>query len=267
MAELLNLENVKKQESEGKKTETEKVRSEKKSSVKTTIKSQPLALENSNENKEVREPAVQSEGMRANENFQHSILKKTLFESVAKEQSEKKSEKSEKVEVATTTESKQNTLVANVQNLQKTESTQQTKEGQYSQTLQRFAEDLKEEIQEYKSPFKKITMELNPKNLGNLEVTIRSIGNNLQVSITSSQVTLQMFLQNSSEFRNSLANAGFQNVEMSFNAFSGDGGGGGNQHARGGREYRNANSLYQKDDEQSNIGEISSLELTLPRYI
>jgi len=94
-------------------------------------------------------------------------------------------------------------------------------------------------------------------------VTITSRGNNLNVNISSNQNAMVLFMQNSSEFRNTLQNLGFNNVDMSFNSNSqgGQNGGGG----QNGKQEGNSNSLqyYSENDEET----IDSIDLTIPQYI
>jgi len=87
------------------------------------------------------------------------------------------------------------------------------------ETLKQFSSNLKDAIKEYKPPISKLSMELNPENLGKVEVTLLKRGNELQVTLNSNnQTTMQLFAHHQAEFRASLANIGFTNVDMSFNS-------------------------------------------------
>ncbi|WP_027327178.1 flagellar hook-length control protein FliK [Helicobacter pametensis] len=93
----------------------------------------------------------------------------------------------------------------------------QHKIAQSRETLNHFTQRLREEIANYKPPFTKLSMELNPQELGKLEVTITKKGKELQVNINANNTNaLQTFIQNQNEFRTTLANAGFSNVELNF---------------------------------------------------
>ena len=93
----------------------------------------------------------------------------------------------------------------------------QFKIAQSRETITHFSNRLKEEIANYKPPFTKLSMELNPRELGKLEVTITKKGKELQISInTNNPNALQTFVQNQNDFRATLANVGFSNVELSF---------------------------------------------------
>lgn len=85
------------------------------------------------------------------------------------------------------------------------------------ETLTNFSNRLREEIINYKPPFTKLTMELNPQELGKLEITISKKGKDLQVSVNANNANaLQTFIQNQNEFRNTLSTIGFNNVELNF---------------------------------------------------
>ena len=87
------------------------------------------------------------------------------------------------------------------------------------ETLKQVSSNLKDAIKEYKPPISKFSMELNPDNLGKVEVTLIKRGNDIQVTLNSNnQTTMHLFAQHQAEFRASLANIGFSNVDMSFNS-------------------------------------------------
>jgi len=83
--------------------------------------------------------------------------------------------------------------------------------------LKNFSEDLKETIDNYKPPLMKVSMEMNPQNLGNVDVTLITRGQNLIVNVSSNQDTMQMFMQNISEFKANLMAQGFVSLQMNFN--------------------------------------------------
>ena len=83
-------------------------------------------------------------------------------------------------------------------------------------TFTHFSDRLRDAIASYRPPVTKISLELNPENLGNVELTIAKNGDKLSVQISSNQNALQLIMQNTQEFKNSLNNLGFQNVELDF---------------------------------------------------
>ncbi|EOH1970095.1 flagellar hook-length control protein FliK [Campylobacter jejuni] len=84
------------------------------------------------------------------------------------------------------------------------------------ETLQYFSQDLKEAVDQYKAPITKLSITLNPNNLGEVEVTLIQRGNNLHINFNSNTNAMNLFIQNQAEFKNSLVNMGFAGLEMNF---------------------------------------------------
>ncbi|EFP1061167.1 flagellar hook-length control protein FliK [Campylobacter jejuni] len=84
------------------------------------------------------------------------------------------------------------------------------------ETLQHFSQDLKEAVDQYKAPITKLSITLNPNNLGEVEVTLIQRGNNLHINFNSNTNVMNLFIQNQAEFKNSLVNMGFTGLEMNF---------------------------------------------------
>ncbi|MER20889.1 flagellar hook-length control protein FliK [Campylobacter coli] len=84
------------------------------------------------------------------------------------------------------------------------------------ETLQHFSQDLKEAVDQYKAPITKLSITLNPNNLGEVEVTLVQRGNNLHINFNSNTNAMNLFIQNQAEFKNSLVNMGFTGLEMNF---------------------------------------------------
>lgn len=84
------------------------------------------------------------------------------------------------------------------------------------ETLQYFSQDLKEAVDQYKAPITKLSITLNPNNLGEVEVTLIQRGNNLHINFNSNANAMKLFIQNQAEFKNSLVNMGFTGLEMNF---------------------------------------------------
>ncbi|MGN8510805.1 flagellar hook-length control protein FliK [Helicobacter pylori] len=102
------------------------------------------------------------------------------------------------------------------QNTQASDKTSDNKSIAPKETIKHFTQQLKQEIQEYKPPMSKISMDLFPKELGKVEVTIQKVGKNLKVSVISHNNSLQTFLDNQQDLKNSLNALGFEGVDLSF---------------------------------------------------
>ncbi|GAA8784413.1 flagellar hook-length control protein FliK [Helicobacter pylori] len=128
-------------------------------------------------------------------------------------------EKEEKAKEASDNKEKtkeSNNSAQSVQNTQASDKTSENKSTAPKETIKHFTQQLKQEIQEYKPPMSRISMDLFPKELGKVEVTIQKVGKNLKVSVVSHNNSLQTFLDNQQDLKNSLNALGFEGVDLSF---------------------------------------------------
>ncbi len=102
------------------------------------------------------------------------------------------------------------------QNAQASDKASENKSVTPKETIKHFTQQLKQEIQEYKPPMSRISMDLFPKELGKVEVVIQKVGKNLKVSVISHNNSLQTFLDNQQDLKNSLNALGFEGVDLSF---------------------------------------------------
>ncbi|MBL0687418.1 MAG: flagellar hook-length control protein FliK [Sulfurospirillum sp.] len=126
-------------------------------------------------------------------------------------------------------------------------------------TLNSFAADFKEKLENYKPPFMKMQLALNPKGLGEVDVVILNRGKNLHVNISSNTNTMMVFTQNQMEFKNSLINMGFTNLDMNFS-----------DQKENKEQHQNSRTSkeFDEDLEDENIEEeTTSIELVVPQYI
>lgn len=137
-----------------------------------------------------------------------------------------------------------------------------TKEAQQSMRL--FAADLKEAVQEYKPPFTRLTMKLNPEKLGEVEVTLVQRGNNVHINIHSSSTNSVAFLaHNATELKAQLAHQGITNATMNFMS------GGDSQTQQEGqqRQPQNPHRSYSSFEElELSEEQLSALEIIIPHY-
>ena len=130
-------------------------------------------------------------------------------------------------------------------------------------TMRHFASSLKEQIQEYKPPISRLTLTLNPKNLGEVDVVIRSRGDTLSVQISAATApALQILAQNSMELRQNLQNMGFENLSMHFSSSNKEGNNQGNEQQNN-RKYYSEDEL--EDEELSAM--VDQIEIQLPKYV
>lgn len=136
------------------------------------------------------------------------------------------------------------------------------------ESMRNFAQSLKEEVLNYKPPVTKLSMELNPQNLGALEVTISKKGKDLHIQVVSNSTAMGLFLQNQVDFKNNLNQVGFDNVDLSFTSSEGGNGGGSKdspQQHTSAEDFQsqegNKNSLEDTQSER-----IDTMNIVLPKY-
>ena len=144
----------------------------------------------------------------------------------------------------------------------------EVKSKEAAQSMRYFASDLKEAVQEYKPPFTRLTMKLNPEKLGEVEVTLVQRGNNVHVNIQSNNTNSVAFLaHNATELKAQLASQGITNATMNFMS----GGDGQNNQQQGQQQQQqgqhNRFRAYESFEElQLNEEQLSALEIIIPHY-
>jgi len=132
--------------------------------------------------------------------------------------------------------------------------------------MRHFAIDLKEAAENYKPPFTRLTMKLNPERLGEVDVTLIQRGNNVHVTIQSNNTASVAFLaHNATELKAQLAQQGVTSATMNFMAGSDSQ----SQNPQQQQQQQNQNRFraYTSLEElHSNNQELSALEITIPRY-
>ncbi|WP_122873052.1 flagellar hook-length control protein FliK [Campylobacter showae] len=127
------------------------------------------------------------------------------------------------------------------------------------ETFDNFSSNLKEQVAAYKSPFMRFNITLNPLNLGEVEITMVNRGNNLHINFSSNTQTMNLFLQNQAEFKNSLVNMGFTELEMNFSDQNQP------KKEQGQKSYKG--SKFSSDDAEQSEPTTPRLELVVPRYV
>ncbi|MDR2639536.1 MAG: flagellar hook-length control protein FliK, partial [Helicobacteraceae bacterium] len=79
-----------------------------------------------------------------------------------------------------------------------------------------FASRLNEAIESYKPPITRVSIEMNPKELGKIEVTLIERGDSLIVSTRGEARTIALLIAHSAEFRGALAQNGHDRVDLRY---------------------------------------------------
>ena len=128
------------------------------------------------------------------------------------------------------------------------------------ESLNQFANDLKEKIDAYKPPIMKVDISLNPKDLGEVDVTLLTRGNNLQVNISSTSSTMSLFTQNQAEVKTALINMGFTNLEMNFSDQR-------NSEQSQQNQKHSSGGDFEEFSTELNEENTVSLEIVIPQYV
>lgn len=125
--------------------------------------------------------------------------------------------------------------------------------------IDNFTRDFKEEIEKFKAPSHKVSINLNPKELGEVNVTMIARGNNLHINLNSNNAnTLNLFIANQQEFKNSLVNMGFTGLAMNF---------GDKKEGSNHQEQQKARKKYEEIEELESTSDMpSGINAVLYRY-
>jgi len=130
------------------------------------------------------------------------------------------------------------------------------------QTVQNFAKTLQEQVENYKPPFTRMQLSLDPKDLGKVEVTLVSRGNNLHIQVNSNPTAIGVMAIQGNELKNQLTSMGFTDVQMQFNM---------NQQQQQQQQQQNSRRQIYSGDKYIDIDEIpenyESLEIIIPQYV
>ncbi len=124
-------------------------------------------------------------------------------------------------------------------------------------TIRHFATNLKEQIENYKPPFTRIQLSLDPKELGSVEVTLVSRGNNLHIQVNSNPAAIGIMAPHGNELKNQLVSMGFTDIQMQFNM---------NQQQQERQRRQDFGSKF-KADTQDIPDFYESLDLIIPQYV
>lgn len=135
------------------------------------------------------------------------------------------------------------------------------KNKEAQQMMRHFATDLKEAVENYKPPFTRLKMVLNPAKLGEVDVTLIQRGNNIHINVSSNNTALNLLAQNVTELKTQLANNGVVNTTMQFSTSHGE-------HQQQEGRHQQFQEFYKSMDQFSDdeLEQITSMEIIFPQY-
>lgn len=147
---------------------------------------------------------------------EQTTKQESFLDNLLKTSQKSQSETKEQIQQPKEKEVRKESEKAHQENYQNSLQTQRESRLSLQNTFTHFSDRLRDAITNYRPPVTKISLELNPQNLGSVELTIAKNGDKLSVQISSNQNALQLIMQNTQDFKNALGNLGFQNVEIDF---------------------------------------------------
>jgi len=132
-----------------------------------------------------------------------------------------------------------------------------------------LSHDVKNAIDEYKSPFTRLKVQLNPQKLGEIDLTIVQRGKNLHVNLSSNNAAINTLAMNVNDLKMQLSNNGINNATFNFNSNSqsSDGSFGSQTQQQQQQQRERAQSEYSYTQQQERAEEVlSSLEIVVPHY-
>lgn len=144
----------------------------------------------------------------------------------------------------------------------------EVKLNEAKQMVKYLSSDVKQAIEDYKSPFTRVKVQLNPQKLGEVDLTVVQRGKNLHVNISSNNLAVNALVTNLNELRTQLSNNGINNATFNFNSGSENGSSSNEQHRNRHQEQQEANEEYSYfETEVQNEEILSSLEIVVPSYV
>ena len=128
------------------------------------------------------------------------------------------------------------------------------------QTMKYLSQDIKKAIEEYKPPFSRVKVKLNPQRLGEVDITVVQRGKNVHINLSSNNAALNVLGNNLQELRTQLNHNGIHNATFNFNSDAQ------NQQQKEKEQNRREAYEYFSTEEESDE-HFASLEIVIPRYI
>ncbi|PIX63001.1 MAG: flagellar hook-length control protein FliK [Sulfurimonas sp. CG_4_10_14_3_um_filter_36_910] len=148
----------------------------------------------------------------------------------------------------------------------KTADSFEVKLNEAKQMMKYLSSDVKTAIEDYKSPFTRVKIQLNPQKLGEVDLTIVQRGKNLHVNLSSNNAAINTLSMNVNELRTQLSNNGINNATFNFSNQSDSSNSSSQQQSRQhGRQAEKEYSYF--ENEESNERVLSSLEIIVPQYV
>ena len=140
----------------------------------------------------------------------------------------------------------------------------EVKLNEAKQMIKYLSNDVKSAIEDYKSPFTRVKVQLNPQKLGDVDLTIVQRGKNLHINLSSNSTAINTLSMNANELKTQLTNNGINNASLNFNSQD-------SSHSSAGQQEQHRQQQADKEyshfnNEEVNEEVLSSLEIVVPNY-
>ena len=144
----------------------------------------------------------------------------------------------------------------------------EVKMNEAKQMTRYLSQDIKQAIDDYKSPFTRVKVQLNPQQLGEVELTVVQRGKNLHVNLSSNNSAINTLAMNANDLKVQLQNNGINNASLNFsnNSQGGEAASGGQSNPQQQNRQQAQFEYNYFENEESNEEIISSLEIVVPYY-
>jgi hypothetical protein len=129
------------------------------------------------------------------------------------------------------------------------------------QLVQHVAQSMKEMVENYKPPFTRVKMQLNPHKFGEMDVTLVQRGNNVHININANPTALTTMMQNSHELKAQLSAQGLGDASMNFSSHQ--------QQQQDKQKQEHAHLSYEEfqEFEEEFVEVATAAEIIVRRYI
>ena len=144
----------------------------------------------------------------------------------------------------------------------------EVKLNEAKQMTKYLSQDVKTAIEDYKSPFTRVKVQLNPQRLGEIDLTVVQRGKNLHISLSSNNAAINALAMNANDLKAQLTNNGINNATLNFsNNSQGSEAGQQGQQQQSSQHERQAKEEYKHfESEEKNEEILNSLEIVVPNY-
>ena len=140
----------------------------------------------------------------------------------------------------------------------------EVKLNEAKQMVKYLSHDVKSAIEDYKSPFTRVKVQLNPQRLGEIDLTVVQRGKNLHINLSSNNAAINTLAMNANDLKVQLNNNGINNASFNFNSNAQSNN---SQAGQQQQQQRQADEEYSYFDLQEHKEEsINSLEIIVPHY-